>query len=96
MSDHVHDEYGDHEHDDEVFLVTDEEGNEHEMILVYTFDTGDRSYAVLLDRNNPEEDGVIFRIEQDGEDEVLVNIEDDEEWERVVNAYEEIVARETE
>ena len=96
MSDQVHDEHCDHEHDDEVFLVTDEEGNEHEMILVYTFETGGRSYAVLLDRNDPEEDGVIFRIEQDGEDEVLVNIEDDEEWERVMNVYEEIVARETE
>jgi len=76
--------------------VTDEEGREHEMILVYSFETGGRTYAVLLDRNDPEEDGVIFRVEQDGEDEVLVNIEDEDEWNRVVRVYEEIVARESE
>lgn len=94
MSDHVHDENCDHEHEDMVFVVTDEDGNEHEMVLVYTFESGDQAYAVLLDRNDPEDDGVIFRIEEDGEDEVLVNIEDDEEWERVMKVYEELVAQE--
>jgi len=94
MSDHVHDENCDHEHEDMVFVVTDEDGNEHEMVLAYTFETGDQAYAVLLDRNDPEDDGVIFRIEEDGEDEVLVNIEDDEEWERVMKVYEELVAQE--
>jgi len=96
MSDHVHDENCVHDHDEDVFIVTDEEGREHEMILVYSFETGGRTYAVLLDRNDPEEDGVIFRVEQDGEDEVLVNIEDEDEWNRVVRVYEEIVARESE
>ena len=94
MSDHVHDENCDHEHEDMVFVVTDEDGNEHEMVLAYTFETGDQAYAVLLDRNDPEDDGVIFRIEEDGEDEVLVNIEDDEEWERVMKVYEELVSQE--
>ncbi|CAM3724097.1 DUF1292 domain-containing protein [Cohnella lubricantis] len=94
MSDHVHDENCDHEHEDMVFVVTDEDGNEHEMVLAYTFETGDKAYAVLLDRNEPEDDGVIFRIEEEGEDEVLVNIEDDEEWERVMKVYEELVAQE--
>lgn len=94
MSDHVHDENCDHEHEDMVFVVTDEDGNEHEMVLAYTFETGDQAYAVLLDRNDPEDDGVIFRIEEDGDDEVLVNIEDDQEWERVMKVYEELVAQE--
>ncbi|WP_123039906.1 DUF1292 domain-containing protein [Cohnella candidum] len=97
MSDHVHDENCNHEHDEEaVFVVTDEDGIEHEMVLVYTFETGDRAYAVLLDRNDPEDEGVIFRIEEDGEDEVLVNIEDDEEWERVMKVYEELASKEAE
>jgi uncharacterized protein YrzB (UPF0473 family) len=96
MSDHVHDENCGCSHDEEdaVFLVTDEDGNEHEMVLVYTFETGGNAYAVLLDRNDPEDEGVIFRIEEDGEDEVLVNIEDDAEWERVMNVYEQLVAQE--
>lgn len=97
MSEHVHDENSDHEHEEEaVFVVTDEEGVEHEMVLVYTFETGDRAYAVLLDRNDPEDDGVIFRIEEDGDEEVLLNIEDDAEWERVMKVYEELAAQEAE
>lgn len=97
MSDHVHDENCNHDDEEEaVFVVTDEDGVEHEMVLVFTFENGDRAYAVLLDRNDPEDDGVIFRIEEDGEDEVLVNIEDDEEWERVMKVYEELAAKEAE
>jgi len=95
MSDHIHDEncVHDHDHEEDVFILTDEEGREHEMVLVYSFETGNRTYAVLLDRNDPEEDGVILRVEQDGDDEVLVNIEDEDEWNRVVRVYEEIVTR---
>jgi uncharacterized protein YrzB (UPF0473 family) len=97
MSDHVHDENCEHDHDEEaVFVVTDEDGVEHEMVLVYTFETGDRAYAVLLDRNDPEDDGVIFRIEEEGDDEILVNIEDDQEWETVMKVYEELAAKENE
>jgi len=95
MSDHVHDENCNHDHEeDAVFVVTDEDGNEHEMVLVYTFETGEHAYAVLLDRNDPEDEGVIFRIEEEGDDEVLVNIEDDEEWDRVMKVYEELAAQE--
>ncbi len=60
MSDHVHDENCDHEHEEEVFLVTDDNGVEREMVIVYTFESNDNAYAVLLDRNDPEADGVIF------------------------------------
>ncbi len=94
MSDHIHDENCDHEHDEMVFVVTDEDGNEHEMVLVYTFETGDQAYAVLLDRNDPEDDGVIFRIEEEDGEEVLVNIEDDQEWEKVMKVYEELAVQE--
>jgi len=94
MSDHVHDENCNHDEEDAVFVLTDEDGNEHEMVLVYTFEAGGKAYAVLLDRNDPEDEGVILRIEQDGEEEVLVSIEDDAEWERVMKVYEEIVAQE--
>lgn len=98
MSDHNHvhgpDCDHDHEHEEEVFLVTDEEGVEHEMVIVYTFESQDRAYAVLLDRNDPEADGVIFRIEEENDDAYLVGIEDEEEWNRVANIYNEIVAQE--
>lgn len=89
-----HDHDHEHEHEEEVFLITDEEGVEREMVMVYSFECDENVYAVLLDRNNPESDGVIFRIEQEGEDAYLVNIENDEEWKKVVAAYDEIVSSE--
>lgn len=92
---HGHDGCGcghDHDHEEEVFVVTDEEGVEREMVMVYTFENEEQVYAVLLDRNDPESEGVIFRIEQEGDDAYLVNIDNDEEWQRVVAAYDEIVA----
>lgn len=97
MSDHQHDENcgcGE-EHEDDVFLVTDEDGNEHEMVIVYTFESDDKGYAVLLDRNDPEADGMIFRIEEKEDEAFLVNIEDDEEWERVSAVYDRIVEEES-
>lgn len=96
MSDHIHGEPSghDHDHDDQVFVVTDENGKEHEMIMVYTFESQDQAYAVLLDRNDPEEDGVIFRIEEENDEAFLASIDNDEEWERVVEIYNEIAERE--
>lgn len=98
MTEHNHDcgcgHDHDHDHEEEVFMITDEEGIEREMVMVYSFESDEKVYAVLLDRNNPESDGVIFRIEQEGEDAYLVNIENDEEWQKVVAAYDEIVANE--
>jgi uncharacterized protein YrzB (UPF0473 family) len=88
---HDHDHEHDHDRDfeDDIFLVTDENGNELELVMVHAFDVGDRTYAVLIDRNQPDADGYIFRIEEDSESEdaYLADIEDDEEWERVEAAY---------
>ncbi|MCS7459370.1 DUF1292 domain-containing protein [Paenibacillus doosanensis] len=93
MSDHVHDEScnHDHDHEDDIFIVTDKDGVEHEMVMVYTFEAGEQPYAVLLDRNDPEADGVIFRIEEEDDEAFLASIEDEEEWDRVVQIYNQIV-----
>ncbi|QHW30320.1 DUF1292 domain-containing protein [Paenibacillus rhizovicinus] len=98
MSEHVHDENCNHDHDHEehVFLVSDEEGNEREMVMVFTFESEEQVYSVLLDRNDPEADGVIFRIEEEDGEAFLVGIEDDAEWERVTAIYEEIAKSENE
>ncbi|WEK52909.1 MAG: DUF1292 domain-containing protein [Candidatus Cohnella colombiensis] len=93
MSDHVHDENCQHEHEEEdIIVLTDEDGTEYKMVLVDSFAIDDREYAILLDRDDPEDDAVILRIDTEGEDEVLVNIEDEAEWEQVMNKYEELVA----
>ncbi|WP_195572870.1 DUF1292 domain-containing protein [Paenibacillus sp. 1001270B_150601_E10] len=100
MSEHKHDANcghdHDHDHEHEEFVVTliDEDGNEIDMALVETFNVEDQLYALLLERNNPEADGVIVRVDEDGDDMVLNAIEDDEEWNRVQQAYEELVSSE--
>ncbi|MBJ6363243.1 DUF1292 domain-containing protein [Paenibacillus sp. GCM10012307] len=102
MSEHQHgDNCGcghdhEHEHEEHVFLVSDDEGVEREMVMVFTFESEEQVYAVLLDRNNPESDGIIFRIEEENDEAFLVGIEDDEEWERVSKIYEEIALQENE
>lgn len=73
-------------------IMTDGEGNEIEMVLVHTFDAEQQMYAVLLEKDNPESDGIITRIvEEDGQT-FLDFIDDDEEWEKVVTAYNAEVA----
>ncbi|GGA21499.1 DUF1292 domain-containing protein [Paenibacillus physcomitrellae] len=102
MSDHnhVHGENCDHDHDHEheefVLTLTDEDGNDVEMVLVETFDVGENVYALLLERNNPEADGIILRLEEQDEEMVLTNIEDEEEWARVEEAYNELVSAQDE
>lgn len=76
---------------EQTFMIPDEQGNETEMVLVYTFESDEQTYAVLLEKNNLEADGVIFRIEEDNDEAFLVSIQDDEEWERVVSVYNEEV-----
>ncbi|MHA0858217.1 DUF1292 domain-containing protein [Paenibacillus sp. CMAA1364] len=100
MSDHKH-EHGedcgcDHEHGEEdelVLTLTDENGTDIEMVLVETFDVGDKAYALLLERNNPEADGIILRMEEEDEEMVLYNIEDEEEWKSVEEVYNKLVAQ---
>jgi uncharacterized protein YrzB (UPF0473 family) len=77
-----------------VYVVTDEEGVERELIPVYTFDYNDNEYVVLIDRNDPEAEGLILRIEQEGDEVLLSNIEDDEEWDAVVEIYNSILEEE--
>ncbi|WP_314584348.1 DUF1292 domain-containing protein [Paenibacillus terrigena] len=101
MSDHNHDHDNcgcghdhshDHDHEEFVLTLTDENGKEVEMVLVETFNCDDSVYALLLERSNPEADGVILRMEEEDEEMVLYNIEDEAEWDRVQKAYEELVA----
>lgn len=70
----------------QVIRFVDEGDQEIEMIIVDQFKYGGKSYVLLIDREQPEEDGVLMRVEQDE----LLNIEDDEEWERVSAAYEQL------
>jgi uncharacterized protein YrzB (UPF0473 family) len=93
MTENHHHHNDDHVHDhdsDEVIVLQDDEGNEHNFILADVISVDDKDYAVLLPADEEDEEGVIFRIDgEDGDDMVLSIIEDEQEWQKVVDAYNE-------
>ena len=60
-------------------VVTDSEGKEHLMNILFTYDNEERkaSYVFFYDSEDPNEDVIVMRYTQDGE---LEPIEDDEEY----------------
>jgi uncharacterized protein YrzB (UPF0473 family) len=90
---HHHDHDHDHDHDhemDEVIVLEDEDGTEHNFVLGEVLAVEGKEYAVLLPIDEDLEEGVIFRIDgEEGDQMVLSDIESDEEWQKVVDAYNE-------
>ena len=72
-------------------VVTDNEGKEHLMNILFTYDNDERkaSYVFFYDSEDPEEEVVVMRYLESGE---LEPIEDDDEYdevEEVFNAWQE-------
>ena len=72
-------------------VVTDNEGKEHLMNILFTYDNEERktSYVFFYDSEDPEEEVIVMRYLESGE---LEPIEDDEEYdevEEVFNAWQE-------
>ncbi|MHB1610702.1 MAG: Holliday junction resolvase RuvX [Sulfobacillus sp.] len=88
------------EEDDEIITLTDEDGNEHEFVVVDVIEVESQEYAILLpiDAEDDEEaEAVILRLEKDADgDDILVDIEAEEEWEKVAQAYEDLLEDESE
>jgi len=83
-------EQHEHEFDEEVIVLEDEDGVEHNFVLGEVLTVEGNDYAVLLPIDDDLEEGVIFRIDgEEGDQMVLADIENDEEWQKVVDAYNE-------
>lgn len=96
---HQHDGH-DHEHehgDEEIIVLTDEDGNEHEFSIVQVIKVDEKDYAILLPMDGEEEaeEAVILRIDQEDGEDILVEIENEDEFERVAEAWEELLDEET-
>lgn len=81
--------------EDEIITLTDDDGEDHEFVVVDVIEVASKEYAILLPYETADEEeaeAVILRIEkaQDGEDQ-LVEIEDEKEWQAVVDAYEAVL-----
>ena len=79
--------------EENIIVLTDEEGNEHEFEVLDILEIDDSEYAILLPvEDNDEEEAIILRIglDENGE-EILYEIEDDDEWEMVAETWQKVV-----
>ena len=75
---------------DEIFTLTDEEGNENEFELLGSTEMDGVTYLALEPvAENPEGEYVILKMEKDGDEDILVTIESDEEFDRVADFFED-------
>ena len=67
-------------------VVTDAEGKEHLMEILFTYDNEERktSYVFFYDTEDPNEEVVVMRYLESGE---LEPIEDDEEYDEVEEVF---------
>lgn len=73
-----------------IFTLTDEEGNESQFELFGELTLDDNTYLALIPLEGDEDEYVILKIEVDENgDELLVTIDDDDEFDRVADAFED-------
>ena len=67
-------------------IVTDNEGKEHLMQILFTYDNEERgaSYVFFYDTEDPNEEVIVMRYFESGE---LEPIEDDEEYDEVEEVF---------
>ncbi len=82
----------DHEEQEEVIVLTDEKGEEHEFTLIDVLQVDGKEYAVLLPPEDEDDDeAVILRLETDEQgNDTLVDIDSEEEFDRVAEAWDEL------
>lgn len=75
---------------DEIFTLTDEDGNENEFELLGSTEIDGCTYLALEPvAENPEGEYVILKMEKDGEEDILVTIDDDDEFDRIADYFED-------
>lgn len=79
--------------DDNIVTLKDEEGQEHNFVVLDMLSVKGNDYVLLVpaedDEEEDEQEAVIFRVEETENEHTLLIVEDDEEWEAVANAWEE-------
>lgn len=79
--------------DEELFTLTDEDGNESQFALIGELELEGVTYLALSpaeSENEEEDEYVILRITEDENgEEILVTIDDEEEFDKVADAFED-------
>ncbi len=84
--------------DKDIVILTDEEGLEHQFIIVDMVEIETLGvYAMLMPmeiESENEDYYVIMKVVKEGDEEILMTIEDDEEYENVAKTIEELYSEE--
>ena len=75
---------------DEIFTLTDDEGNENQFELIGSQEIDGNIYYALVPVENDNDEYVILKsdVDENGE-EILVTIDDDDEFERVADVFDD-------
>ena len=76
---------------EELFTLTDEEGNESQFALLGELELDGQIYLALIPADNDDADEyVVLKVEVDENgEELLVTIDDDDEFDKVADAFED-------
>ena len=78
------------EFEQEVFTLTDEDGNESDFELIGNMEIDGERYVALLPVEGTEDEYVILKLTEDEDgSEVLITIDDDDEFDKVADAFED-------
>jgi uncharacterized protein YrzB (UPF0473 family) len=84
---------------EEKIVLVDEDGEEHEFVLIDVLEVDGAEYAILepMELDVEESEAIILKVGKDenGED-ILYDIEDDEEWEKVADRWQEMIEEDVE
>ncbi|UOF88832.1 DUF1292 domain-containing protein [Fodinisporobacter ferrooxydans] len=78
--------------ENDLVVLTDEDGGEHEFRVLEIIEVEGNNYAILQPAATEDDEAIILRIEEDEDgNEVLVDIDDDDEWEKVAETYDTLL-----
>lgn len=81
--------------EENIIVLVDEEGAEHEFQIIDTIEVDGERYAILLPTDEEDDEAIILKVGTDEQgNEVYYEIEDDEEWEKVADAWQEMIEEE--
>ena len=80
--------------DEEIFTLTDEDGNENQFELIGSQEIDGNTYLALvpIDDENGDDEYVILKVDTDDDgEEILVTIDDDDEFDRIADLFDDML-----
>jgi len=76
--------------EDDIYTLTDEEGNENKFELQGSLEIDDVTYLALMPIDETDDEFVILKVttDEDGE-EILITIDDDDEFDRIADIFQD-------